>query len=52
MEVMSGSEEIPPSAIRSCRIEVPPSGVLNMNGSPYLIVGYLQRDELMWEILD
>ena len=33
------------SAVRPCGMGVTPSKALNMYGSPYLIIPYLQRDE-------
>ena len=42
---MGGSNEIPPSVDRSCRIGIPPNEALNMNRSLYLIIGYLLRNE-------
>ena len=45
MEVTSGGEETSLNAIRPCRMEVLPSGALDMNESQYLIIGYLLRDE-------
>ena len=42
---MGGGEEIPLSIIRLCGMRVPPSGALDMSGSPYLTIDYLLRDE-------
>ena len=43
--VMGDGGETPLSMIRSCQINVPPNGALNMNESPHLIIGYLLRGE-------
>ena len=45
MEVICGSEETPLSTIRPFGMREPPSGALNMSGSPYLIIHYLLRIE-------
>ena len=41
--VTGGGEETPLSAIRLCGMGVPPSEVLDMNGSLHLTIGYLLR---------
>ena len=41
--VTGGGEETPLSAVRLCGMEVPPSGALDMSGSPHLTIGYLLR---------
>ena len=43
MEVTSGGKETPLSTLRPCRMEVPPSRALYMNGSLYLIFDYVLR---------
>ena len=45
MEIMHGSDETPLSIIGLYRMRVPPSGALNMSGSPHLTIGYLLSDE-------
>ena len=41
--VTGGGKETPLSAVRPCRMGVPPSEALDMNGSPHLTIGYLLR---------
>ena len=41
--VTGGGEKTPLSAVRPCRMEVPPSEALNMSGSPYVTIGYVLR---------
>ena len=41
--VSGGGEETPLSAVRPCGMRVPPSGALDMSGSPHLTIGYLLR---------
>ena len=41
--VTGGGEETPLSAVRPCGMGVPPSGALDMSGSPHLTIGYLLR---------
>ena len=43
--IIGGGEETPLNVIRPCRMKVPPNQVLDMNGSLYLIVAYLIKDE-------
>ena len=43
--ITGGSEKIPLSIIKSCGMEIPPSGTLDMNGSLHLIINYLLRCE-------
>ena len=45
IKVTNGSEEIPLSAVRPCRLGVPPSGVLNMSESLHLTIGYLLKNK-------
>ena len=45
IKITNGGEETPLSVIRLCGMEIPPSRALDMSGSPYLIIGYLQRDK-------
>ena len=40
---MDGCEETSLSAVRLCRMGVPPNEALDMSGSPHLIIGYLLR---------
>ena len=39
----SGGEETPLSAVRPCRMGIPPSEALDISGSPHLTIGYLLR---------
>ena len=41
--VTGGGEETPLSAVRPCRMGVPPNEALDMSGSPHLTIGYLLR---------
>ena len=41
--VTGGGEETPLSAVRPCRIGVPPSEALDMSGSAHLTISYLLR---------
>ena len=41
--VTSGGEETLLSAVRPCRMGVPPSEALDMSGSPHLTIGYLLK---------
>ena len=41
--VTGGSKETPLSAVRPCGMGVPPSGALDMSGSPHLTIGYLLK---------
>ena len=41
--VTGGGEETLLSAVRPCGMGVPPSGALDMSGSPHLTIGYLLR---------
>ena len=41
--VTSGGKETALSAVRPCGMGVPPSGALDMSGSPHLTIGYLLR---------
>ena len=43
--ITGGGEEILLSANTPCRMEVPPSGILDMNGSPHLIIEYILKDK-------
>ena len=43
LRVTGGGEETPLSAVRPCGMGVPPSGALDMSGSPHLTIGYLLR---------
>ena len=45
MAVTDSGEETLLSVFRPCRMEIPPNGALDMNGSPHLIIGYLLKDE-------
>ena len=45
IEFTSGSEETPLNAVRPCGMEAPPNEALDMNGSSYLIIGYLLKSE-------
>ena len=41
--VIGGGEKTPLRATGPCRMGVPSSEALDMNGSPHLIIGYLLR---------
>ena len=45
MRVMSGGGETPLSVVRPCGMDVIPRKALDMNGSLYLTISYLLRDE-------
>ena len=45
MGIMGGGGETLLSTIRVYGMGIPPSGTLNTNGSLYLIIGYLLKDE-------
>ena len=43
--VMGSSEKTLLNVLRSCRMEVPSNGALDMNVSPHLTIGYLLRSK-------
>ena len=45
IEVMDVDKEIQLSVIRLCGLKILLYGTLDMNESPYLIIGYLLKDE-------
>ena len=45
MGVTIDSKETPQSEIRPYKMGIPPSGTLDMNESPHLMISYLLRDE-------